>query len=90
MNRHTEILDRALSLPKHDRLTIIRRQASRFGIHAYEAKGFPHLFNEFINVEPLAGGDGDAVGDFVEEVEFFDGDCVDLVEDVDGWDVDSE
>lgn len=46
--------------------------------------------NEFVHVEPLAGRDGDAIGDFVEQVEFFNGNCVDLVEDVEGWDVNPE
>lgn len=65
MNRTTEIIHGAFAAPKDDRRGIIRSQSSWFGVDAHEIEGVPHFLDEFVDVHPLLGGDGDGHGDFV-------------------------
>ena len=82
-----KMLYRALSATQNDRLRVVWCLSSRLGIDSDEVECFPHPLNELVDVEPLLGRDGNGHGDLVEKVEFFYRNCVDLVEDVERWDV---
>ena len=67
----TKVLYAAFAPTEHDRLGIIWGKAPWFCIDTDKVQGFPHLLDQFINVEPFTGGYGDRVRDFVpiEDIE---------------------
>ena len=65
MYRVAKVLHGAFSATQHDRLTVIRCQAARFGIYAHQIESLPHSLDELIDVEPFLGGNGYALGDFI-------------------------
>ena len=89
MNRVTEVLDGALPAAQHDGRVVVGRQPARLRVHAHEVERLPHLLDELVDVPPLARGHGDGHRDAVQQVELLDRDRVDLVEHVDGGDVDA-
>ena len=72
VNSTTKVFHRAFATLEHHRGRVVWRLAPWFGVHAHQIKGFPHFFNELVDVEPFVGGNGNTVRDFVYEVEFLD------------------
>ena len=72
VNSTTEVFYRAFATPEHHRGRVVWRQAPWFRVHADQIKGFPHFFNELVDVEPFVGGNRNTVRDFVYEVELLD------------------
>ena len=65
VDRVAKIFDGTLAALEHDGLGIVGGQPARFGVDPHEVEGRPHLDDEFVDVHPLLGGYGDAVGDLV-------------------------
>jgi len=65
MNRIAKILYGALSAAQHDRLIVVWRQATGFGVYAHQVEGLPHSLDEFVDVKPLFGRDRYTLGDFI-------------------------
>lgn len=84
VNGITEIFHCTFPTLEHHGSGVVWRQASWFGVHTDQIKGFPHFFDELVDVKPLVGGNRNTVRDFVYKVEFLDGNHVDLVQDLDG------
>jgi hypothetical protein len=82
VNSITEVFHSALPMLEYHGGGVVWSLASWFGVHADQIKGFPHLFDEFVDVKPFAGGNRNAVRYFVYKVEFLNGDYINLVQDL--------
>jgi hypothetical protein len=65
MYRITKVVNGAFPAAKDDRLGIVWGEPSWFCVYPDEVKGFPHFFDEFVDVKPFAGGYRNAIRNFV-------------------------
>lgn len=59
-------------------------------MHSNEVKALPDAFEKLVNVPHVVGRDGDDIRNLEENVELFDRDLIDLVENIDGRDVNAK
>jgi hypothetical protein len=60
-----KVLYAAFTPAENDRLGVVGRESPRFRVDADKVKRFPHLFDQFVDIEPFAGGYRDGIWDFV-------------------------
>jgi len=74
---------------ENDWRLVVRDLTLRLGVNSNQTQILPNLGHQFVHVPFVLSGNGDIVGDSVEEVELLDGDGVDLVQHVNARHVNS-
>lgn len=82
-----EVFDRAGILPQHNGRVVVGRLPFRLGVYSSKIQLLPHLLEQFIDVPAVLGADGARVRDAIDQVQFLNGDGVNLVQSVYHWDV---
>lgn len=85
MNLVTKIFDSTGFPAHHDRGRVVGKLTLGFGVDTVEVQVGPSLGKKIIEIPFMVGGDGHSMGNFVDNVELFDANRVNLVEDVQAW-----
>jgi hypothetical protein len=76
-----------VTLAQHHWSSIIRLFALWFGVDAFQLQLLPHLLQQFIHIPSMFGTDWAGVWNPVKQIQFLNGNGIDLVERVNDWDV---
>ena len=87
MNFITKIFHWTSSLGQHNRCRVIRQLTFGFRIDTDQFQVGPQFLQKIIEIPFMMCRDRHTVRNFIDDVEFFDGDLIDLVQDVDSRDV---
>lgn len=87
VNLVAEIFNGASGSPKHDWIFVIWQFAFWFGVDSNQVQILPNHFNQAIQVPFMVGTNGTVMWQLIQNVELFECDLIDLVDDVDHRDV---
>lgn len=87
MDPIAELLDRALASGHAYRLVVVRWLPTRLSVHSQDVQVVPDFGHKSIEVPLVMGANRKVVRNSAEQLQFLDGDGVDFVDDVDGWDI---
>lgn len=89
MQPQTKFVHSAVLPWQNDGCLVIRDLSFGLGVDTNQVQVLPNLLDQLVEVPLVLGGDGHVVGHLRDDVEFFDGDLIDLVHGLDAGSVDS-
>ena len=89
VNLHTEIFNGSLLSLENDRSLVIWNFTLWLCVDSDQVEVLPDSFEKFVEIPTEFTGNWNVVGNSIPNFELFEGDGINLVQNVDTWDVDS-
>ena len=89
MDSIAEVQNRAFTTGNNHGCLVVRNLSLGLGVNTDEIQIVPNSFHQFVEVPLVLSADGHVMREFVKQIELFDGDGVNLVENIDARDIDA-